>query len=247
MTTHSHQTTGNHKQATPHINQKLVPRKQFNSIKMSSSNDETQESRVTIIVGREESTQTFVLLKEPLCQLSPVFNAAFKNSNFLEGETQSMTLDDVQPDVFKLLVEYMEIFKVRQKPKPFLMHIARFVFLCDRFLRPVVQNAAMKTLCCVLAFAQPEETLAFCTYVYDTFKSDYAVSKRVAIDHVAFGGLERVEAILDDLPVPMIIEVTKVLFHRTRRLDSWVDHEDRLDTELNFKHYLVKEPKGDDS
>lgn len=44
--------------------------------------------------------------KSFLCHYSPFFNAAF-NGRFIEGETQEMTLEDVETDIFDLLVRWV--------------------------------------------------------------------------------------------------------------------------------------------
>lgn len=44
--------------------------------------------------------------KTVICYYSPFFAAAF-NSSFVEGNTESMDLDDVEPDVFALLVSWL--------------------------------------------------------------------------------------------------------------------------------------------
>lgn len=52
---------------------------------------------VTIHVGKSTSftkKKTYVVHKALICQLSPFFEAAF-NSKFIEGETQTMELADV--------------------------------------------------------------------------------------------------------------------------------------------------------
>jgi BTB/POZ domain len=84
-----------------------------------------------------------------LCYYSPVFNKAF-NGVFLEGETQTMTLEDVDASVFGLLVSWLytgdiatresrqhdNSFKLYQKP----IQLAKLWILGERFLMPRLQN-----------------------------------------------------------------------------------------------------------
>lgn len=61
---------------------------------------------VTFIVGPKTAQETFLVHKEVACNNSPVFAAAL-NSNFIEGETLKYALDDVEPAIFKLLMQWM--------------------------------------------------------------------------------------------------------------------------------------------
>ncbi len=44
--------------------------------------------------------------KSLICCYSPFFDAAF-NGQFVEGETQSMILEDVESEIFALLVRWL--------------------------------------------------------------------------------------------------------------------------------------------
>lgn len=61
---------------------------------------------VTIVTGTEGNTETFSILKNVICHRSPFFDAAF-NSQLSEGQTQSMTLEDVDSEIFALLVDWL--------------------------------------------------------------------------------------------------------------------------------------------
>jgi BTB/POZ domain len=54
---------------------------------------------VSITATSAGASQTFKVYKETLCYYSEFFSAAF-NGPFLEGQSQSMTLENVDPAVF---------------------------------------------------------------------------------------------------------------------------------------------------
>lgn len=61
---------------------------------------------VKFIVGEGDRAEEFVVHKAFACYHSPVFDAAF-NSPFLEGQTQTYRLEDVLPQLFKYVVQWM--------------------------------------------------------------------------------------------------------------------------------------------
>jgi len=61
---------------------------------------------VTFNIGSGTAKKIFLVLKEVATIYSPVLHAAFR-SDFLEGKTQSYTLEDVEPELFKLMVQWL--------------------------------------------------------------------------------------------------------------------------------------------
>jgi hypothetical protein len=84
----------------------LAPRK--------SPTYESTEELVTFHIGKGLLKKTFVVHKEVACLYSPVLKAAF-NSQFIEGQTQTYTIDDTTKEVFQLLVQWF----YGQKFEPF--------------------------------------------------------------------------------------------------------------------------------
>lgn len=69
---------------------------------------------VKITVGTDPDTQTFSILKSLVCHKSPFFRAAFEGS-FSEAESQTMTLEDVEPKIFGLMVDWLYTQKVEKE------------------------------------------------------------------------------------------------------------------------------------
>lgn len=59
---------------------------------------------ITFIIGDQK--KKFIVHKEVACFHSEVLARAF-NSGFIEGQTQTYTLDDVSEGAFKLFVQYL--------------------------------------------------------------------------------------------------------------------------------------------
>ncbi|CZT50076.1 uncharacterized protein RSE6_11000 [Rhynchosporium secalis] len=64
------------------------------------------QTMVTFRVGAESIKETFLIHKIFACAHSPLFNAAFE-SELIEGSTQNMQLEDIDPHVFGLLVDWL--------------------------------------------------------------------------------------------------------------------------------------------
>jgi hypothetical protein len=85
--------------------------------------------------------QTFLIHKDFICYYSKFFDAAF-NGQFEEGQTQAMTLDDIDPDAFGLLVDWLYTQRVDVDGNS-LPTLERLWIMGDRFLIPAIQNSAM--------------------------------------------------------------------------------------------------------
>lgn len=86
----------------------------------------------------------FLIHKDFICYHSPFFAAAF-NGPFQEGTTQTMKLEDVEANVFGILVDWVYTQEVADKSKKLdLATYAKLWILADRFLMRRMQNDVMK-------------------------------------------------------------------------------------------------------
>jgi hypothetical protein len=97
---------------------------------------------VTIIVGPDGSEQTFVVHQSAISYHSPFFAAAFK-SNFVEGQTQSMRLADVEEKIFGLLVHWIYTDEIEGGHCVGLVPAGKLWLLADWCMIPELQNAAI--------------------------------------------------------------------------------------------------------
>lgn len=100
----------------------------------------------TINVADETKSkkQTFIVHKDFICHYSPFFHAAF-NGRFVEGQTQIMELEDVEPAAFHLFVSwlYSQRLMDEQEESPSATTLIRLWLLADRFLIPRLQNEVL--------------------------------------------------------------------------------------------------------
>jgi hypothetical protein len=83
----------------------------------------------------------------------PFFEAAF-NSSTKEGETQTMTLEDVESGVFGLLVNWLYTQKAEDAEEPYVKveKLAKLWIFAQRCIMPTLRNDALtripETLAC---------------------------------------------------------------------------------------------------
>ena len=115
------------------------------------------------MVGKD-NPQTFTVHKDFATFRSPVFDAAF-NGHFLESNTKTMNLDDVDPDVFAMLVQWLYTQEIQVASKGdetieySVMMLAELWTLGDRFQMRALQNKALLHL--------------YLNYIADIHLSDY--------------------------------------------------------------------------
>ncbi|KUJ07471.1 uncharacterized protein LY89DRAFT_742703 [Mollisia scopiformis] len=99
---------------------------------------------VKIHIGPGNKKESFMLQKSLICFHSPVFDRAF-NGSFLEGQTQEMTMEDVEVEIFHLLVTWMYCGEIREVlDRNMAINMAKLWVLAGRFLIPKLQNQAIK-------------------------------------------------------------------------------------------------------
>ena len=100
------------------------------------------QEMVTIIVGPDGSEQTFVVHQSAISYHSPFFAAAFK-SNFVEGQTQSMRLAEVEEKIFGLLVHWIYTGEIEGGHCVGLVPAEKLWLLAHWCMIPELQNAAI--------------------------------------------------------------------------------------------------------
>jgi hypothetical protein len=106
--------------------------------------DCSQPIFVTILAG--PNLQKFVVHKSVICHYSSFFRKAFDRT-FIEGQTQEMKLEDVDTDLFGILVNWCYSQKFDHMERDItLVELGRLWTLGDRFLMPTLQNNAMASI-----------------------------------------------------------------------------------------------------
>jgi hypothetical protein len=94
----------------------------------------TPQTVVIIIVDLGANQQTFVIHKHLISHYSPFFKAEF-DSNIEQGETKTMTMEDVDARIFGLFVHwlYTQTKRMSQLQSRPLIDWAKFYSLAIRF------------------------------------------------------------------------------------------------------------------
>lgn len=67
---------------------------------------------VTFLIGPGDNPEKFLVHKEVACYHSKVFDAAFNNTAFVEGQTQTYKMDDTSVRAFRLLAQWLYFKKL---------------------------------------------------------------------------------------------------------------------------------------
>ncbi|TGO53103.1 hypothetical protein BOTNAR_0305g00060 [Botryotinia narcissicola] len=139
---------------------------------------------VTFIVGTGYKQETFQIHKQIACEHSEVWNRAF-NSVFVEGQTQTYRIEDTDPEVFRLLTQwvYREEFDHVHSGDLNASHSDDFAsmvrcidedsallqlwVLAEKFMIPRLQNYTIRVLCNKVLICNPNLSYKDCRYVYD--------------------------------------------------------------------------------
>ncbi|KAG4428473.1 hypothetical protein IFR05_016042 [Cadophora sp. M221] len=183
---------------------------------------------VTFITGPDDNKQTFSVHRSLACAASPFFKAAFE-SNMIEGTTQTMHLEDVEADVFGVLVHHLYSHELDESSFVIIddatgescdfdfLLLARLWKLGERFLMPALQNDVVIELLEGRDGVSDERLKKFAVYVCATEgdpKEDgpQGKLKRLLLEIVAFTEYRSLFTnIMPSLSIDMVIEVAHVL------------------------------------
>jgi len=176
---------------------------------------------VTVIVGRGSASQTFKLPKDSLCYHSLVFASAC-NGPFIEGSSQTMSLDDIDGPVFGLLVAWLYTKDISDEDVSMgvvatsasvlvitALRLAKLWVLDRRFLIPNLQNQVITKLHPLLARLGGSGMKEVVDYVYS---GEYDELRNLVSTSLAFMTREHhLSSILDQLPPQALVDVTRHL------------------------------------
>ncbi|KAE9376530.1 hypothetical protein N431DRAFT_462359 [Stipitochalara longipes BDJ] len=170
------------------------------------------QSVVTIIIGAEELSETFMVHKELICHYSSFFSAAF-NSNFTEAATKTMTLSDIDVNDFGLLVHWFYTQQLDLDPKDRdanVLPLAKLWVLAERFLITKLQNNIMDKLRVLVEFAEKQNLKEFLHYAY--ISKGKSPLKRLAADRMAWcTTAQALGAWIEHLPEGMLVDIVMSL------------------------------------
>jgi hypothetical protein len=172
---------------------------------------------VTIIVS--DAKLNYVVHKQLITFYSPFFDRAF-NGQFIEGENQTMTLEDVDGNTFGLFVNWLYTQKVchaGSEPKKLeVMEMAMLWTLAGRFIIPKLQNQSMLDLQCAMGDGDWNKSLLVYKYAYEV---EEATKLKVAavqdlLEYIGNAEYEKIGNHVQDIPHNMLVDFTKILLKK---------------------------------
>lgn len=168
-------------------------------------------SIVTIIIGPENSQETFIVHKDLICHYSPFFSTAF-NSTFTEGLTKTMTLPDVDLNNFGLFVHWLYTQKIdlNTQNSDAVLPLAQLWTLAERFQAIKLQNSIMDHLRILVEFAEKHNLKDFLHYAYESKETNPL--KRLAAYRMAWKTTKQaLAAWIDHLPEGVLVDIVMSL------------------------------------
>lgn len=189
----------------------------------------------TSLFGHGKAERKYVVHKELLCYHSLFFDKAF-NGPFTEGVTQTMQLNDVESDIFGLVVFWVYHQKLGgarryRGSNPVveltvqMNHLAQLWILGDRFLMPGLQNAAIDAIFYEDINYVSESTVIEASKL--AYSGEFKELRKLMVSKLALevnwsaGFIADFEGIIDKVPSSMAVDIAKFQreLHRLLRAD----------------------------
>ena len=203
------------------------------------------DTLVTFLIGPGDNLKKFVVHKEVACYHSGVFDAAFNNPAFTEGQTQTYKMDDTTNGAFRLLVQwlYFKKLEIAQLKEDWVQNkvtatiennsLAELWVLADKLGIPQLQNVTIETMHQIKAKRNliPTQTAQ---YIYNNTSPTSALRRyivelcAISLSATSFANSP------DRFPHEMLIDM--VIFYSTRH---WALEDSSKN--LNLSEYRVPE------
>lgn len=173
-------------------------------------NDSTPQPIVTIAVTNSDNPlaiQKFNIHQNILCHYSDFFAKKLTSAErSLEVNTETITLEDVNPSTFGLFLNWIYYQKIRneQGKRPGLIELAKLWALGEQFEMASLQNATMDLIRDEVAY--PTEFESFIHFAYE-LESEEDELKRLAIARLAWTLPEPFKDILGRLPAEAQVDL----------------------------------------
>jgi hypothetical protein len=185
---------------------------------------------VTFVVGADAEPKPFTLHKETVCNQSPYCDNAF-NGGSREAETHLMTLEDVDPSVFGLLLSWFYGSKIAKRKvgerKDVILsqtpvELAKLWVLAKRFQMPRLQNAVVDEIFHAtddmsrdvesLQFTGETPAQLMVPFIHFAYETEIAILQRVAVDRLAFGcSVPVFMEMVGNLPKEAVVDTAKAM------------------------------------
>ncbi|TVY44557.1 hypothetical protein LOCC1_G003359 [Lachnellula occidentalis] len=174
----------------------LVPAKKVNKrTRKTRPKFRDSHAMVTINVTHagEKGPTKFVVHREFICHYSPYFDAAF-NGDFIEGQTQTLDLNDFWPTIFELFIDWIytqNLCDLRGKALAVRWMVPLWL-AAEMFLVPELQNQTLELMNTELCRLRKNPATDVIQYLYDNSTEECSLRRFiVATCHASFGVLEK--------------------------------------------------------
>ncbi|CZR64432.1 uncharacterized protein PAC_14330 [Phialocephala subalpina] len=177
------------------------------------------DSIVRFTAGRMGMQQTFFARKAIACNCSPVFKAAF-NEGFLEGQTQHYYIDDTDPQVFQILVQWMyyrgATSKVSGTSNEKLFILSQLWVLAGKYMIPRLQNHAIDSIRAIQYKSKPLIQLEAMHWVYENAGPGSPLRAYIVAITARHRGMEYVRDDGSSFPTELLVELATYLMKYSR-------------------------------
>jgi hypothetical protein len=205
--------------------------------------EDGKENLINHDQNKQPAVKKFTIHKDFICFYSPFFTSAF-NGPYKEGQTQSMTLYEVDPEVFGMFVYWIYNRKLPNTTEGSelvnLLHLAKLWVLGDRFLIPSLQNKAIFRIHTIINEGRVCKFMEFMNLAYN-YREGHNQLAKMAAWTIAWGHKDFFDGVYKQggFPAAMAIDVMTVL----------KEHHEGLAENLRLKmpenqQFAVKEYKG---
>jgi hypothetical protein len=170
----------------------------------------TPPSFVTIIASCPPNEAKYIVHKNLICHYSPFFAAAF-TGKFIEGETQTMRMEDVTSEIFGQLNHWLYTQTIENRED--VLVLGHLWILAERCLIPTLQIQAMDLIRTSLDKLPPtsEKLKELIKLVYEAEKEHHEMLRKAIFDKCAFSPSDWLGTLIPHLPHNLLIGVTKAL------------------------------------
>ncbi|KAI4725320.1 hypothetical protein E4T49_06916 [Aureobasidium sp. EXF-10728] len=180
-----------------------------------SFRDSISDRPATIKVGRGPHAGVFTVQKALLCGSSTYFEAAL-NGPFIEGQSQTINLDDEDPTIFRTYVAWLyqgqlnsqDIERALEDPQDFGQHIAELIVFADKRVVRELKNDAISMLLSYL-YKNGLAALDVISRIYDMPKSREVTYLRWYLAHEEVWHGQRLERNINHWKPEFLADIIK--------------------------------------
>jgi hypothetical protein len=180
------------------------------------------------LVGKGTAQLDFRIHKTVITYYSPEFFGRAFNSGMIEGQTQSMTLEDIEPHNFGIFNNWLYTQKVENEDgnRLKLIELAKFWSLAQRFIIFDLAERLLKDMEANFASSDPLtgstlKDFQHYAYLVAEDQEDSPLRKLAIKKTLSEINMYNIDKIIGDFPEGMLVDFTKALAEGCTKLLAW--------------------------